>query len=63
MTLTFLRNTFKIMKINRKKLYEKYMEEVEKICEECDWVTNFGPREIVEMISEILEKNEELIEK
>lgn len=37
------------------------MEEVDHICKECDWVSSFGPREIVEMISKILEENSELI--
>ena len=50
------------MKINREKLYELYMAEVEQISEACDWKTEFGPSEIVDLIASILEKNaEELI--
>lgn len=48
-------------KINRKKLFELYMTEVDNICEVCDWKTNFGPEEIVGIISNILEKNPDLI--
>ena len=39
------------------------MEKVDRICEECDWVTGFGPKEIVEMISNIIENNPDLFEK
>lgn len=38
------------------------MDEVNLICETCDWKTTFGPQEIVNMISNILENNENLIE-
>ena len=46
------------MKINKDILYELYMQKVDKICDECDWVTSFGPREIVDIIADIIEKNE-----
>ena len=49
------------MKINREDLYKLYMEWVDKISEECDWKTNFGPEEIVNAISNIIEKNPNLI--
>lgn len=48
-------------KIDRKKLFELYMTEVDNICEVCDWKTHFGPEEIVGIISNILEKNPNLI--
>lgn len=50
------------MKINRQKLYEVYMQKVDEIVEECDWVTSFGPQEIVNLISQILEDTPVLIE-
>ena len=50
------------MKINKEELYKLYMEEVNLIAEECDWVTHFGPEEIVNMIACILEENPNLIE-
>ena len=45
------------MKINREKLLELYMKEVDEICEVADWKTNFGPAEIINIISDIVEKN------
>ena len=50
------------MKINRQKLYEVYMHKVDEIVEECDWVTSFGPQEIVNLVSQILEDTPVLIE-
>jgi hypothetical protein len=49
------------MKIDKETLYKLYMEKVDQICEECDWVTHFGPKEIVDMISNIIEKNPDLL--
>jgi hypothetical protein len=49
------------MKINKEKLYELYMKEVEAICEACDWKTNFSAGECVNIVSRILEQNPELI--
>lgn len=49
------------MKINRDKLYELYMNKVDKITETCDWVTTFAPKDIVHLISSIIENNPDLI--
>jgi hypothetical protein len=49
------------MKIDKETLYKLYMEKVNRICEECDWVTDFGPKEIVDMISIIIENNPDLL--
>jgi hypothetical protein len=49
------------MKINKEELYKLYMERVDDICEECDWVTHFGPEDIVRIISNIIENNPNLI--
>ena len=49
------------MQINREELFELYMKKVNQIAEDCDWVTSFGPEEIVNMIANILETNPELI--
>lgn len=49
------------MEINRDELYKLYMEKVNQIAEDCDWVTSFGPEEIVNMIANILENNPQLI--
>ena len=49
------------MKIDRKQLLALYKNEVDLIAEECDWVTHFGPEEIIELICYILEENPNLI--
>lgn len=51
------------MKINEQELHKLYMEWVDKVTEECDWVTTFGPSEIVGALVRILEENPHLIEK
>lgn len=50
------------MKINKDLLYKLYMQKVDEICEKCDWVDNFGPKEIVDMIVEIIENNQNIVE-
>lgn len=49
------------MNIDKNALYELYMQKVNQIAEDCDWVTSFGPEEIVNMIANILETNPHLI--
>jgi hypothetical protein len=49
------------MKINRELLFQLYMERVDEIIEVCDWKTNFGPEEIVGIISSIIEENTDVI--
>jgi hypothetical protein len=49
------------MQINKDELYKLYMEWVDRISEDCDWVTSFGPEEIVHSIANILETNPQLI--
>jgi hypothetical protein len=43
--------------INRELLFQLYMKEVDEITEVCDWKTNFGPEEIIDIISNIIEEN------
>jgi len=50
------------LKINREELLSLYMKEVDDICEECDWKTSFGTKEIVAIIANILESNTHLID-
>lgn len=54
---------FEDIKIDRERLYKLYMEEVEYICEECDWVSSFTPEDIIGIISRIIESNPNLISK
>lgn len=50
------------LKINKEELLSLYMKQVDDICEECDWKTSFGPKEIISIISTILEANPNIIE-
>jgi len=49
------------MQINKEELYKLYMEWVDRVSEDCDWVTSFGAEEIVYSIVNILENNPQLI--
>lgn len=49
------------IKVDQEKLYKLYMKEVNYVSEICDWVTHFGPREIVQMISIVIEQNPDII--
>jgi hypothetical protein len=50
------------LKINKEELLSLYLKQVDHICEECDWKTSFGPKEIISIIANILETNKDLIE-
>lgn len=49
------------MTIDKEYLYKLYMQWVDKVSEDLDWKTHFGPEEIVYAIADILEKNPQLI--
>lgn len=49
------------MQIDKEQLYKLYMAWVDQVSEDCDWKTSFDPEEIVYSISDILEKNPQLI--
>jgi hypothetical protein len=51
------------IKIDREKLYKIYMDYVNDICDECDWVLSFTPKDIIRMVSNILETNPNLIKR
>ena len=48
------------MKIDRAKLLKLYLQEVDKICDECDWKTHFEPSEIIGIVANLLENNSDL---
>jgi coproporphyrinogen III oxidase-like Fe-S oxidoreductase len=50
------------MKINRDILYKLYIEKIEQICDDCDFVVKFDPKTIVDLISSIIEENQKVIE-
>jgi hypothetical protein len=49
------------MTVDKTELYKLYMEWVDKVADECEWKTYFGPKEIVYTIAKILEEHPELI--
>lgn len=49
-----------LIKIDKERLYDMYMDWVDRVTEECEWKTNFTAKEIVNEISNILEKNPQL---
>lgn len=51
----------KIIQIDRDRLYEKYMDWVNQVSEDCEWKTFFGAEEIVNKISDILEEDSQMI--
>jgi len=54
---------FEDIKLDRERLYKMYMDHVDYICDECDWVSSFTPRDIISIISTIIENNPDLISK
>ena len=50
------------MKIDKEELFKLYMDWVDKVSEDCDWKTSFGPEEIVYSIVNIIENNPQLIQ-
>ena len=52
---------FERLEIDKEQLYKLYMEWVNRVAEDCDWKTSFGPEEIVHSIANILEQNPQLI--
>jgi hypothetical protein len=50
-----------MIKIDKEKLFKLYMKEVDRIADECDWKTHFGPYEIIIMIGNIIEQNQDLV--
>ena len=42
----------------RQKIYEAYMKKVDEITEEMDWVTHLSPKEIINILLNIIEKGE-----
>lgn len=49
------------MKVNEELLYKLYMEFVNHIADECDWVTSFGPEFIIGSVCKIIEENPHII--
>ncbi len=41
--------------VDRDKLYEKYMNMVEAMADECDWITNISPMTLINLVVDIIE--------
>lgn len=50
------------MKINKQKLLQLYLIEIDRIGQECDWKISFSAEECVNLVVKILENNKDLIE-
>lgn len=42
--------------IDRDKVFKMYMDRVNQIAEDCDWVTHIGPETLVSLVVDIIEK-------
>jgi hypothetical protein len=51
------------IKIDREKLYELYMDNINYICDQCEDISHFTPKDIIRIISNIIELNPNLISK
>lgn len=49
------------MRVNEELLYTLYMEWVNHVADECDWVTSFGPESIIGSVCRIIEENPHII--
>lgn len=45
----------KFTKEQKEEIYNKYMRKINEIADECDWKTNFAPKEIIEILLNIIE--------
>ena len=41
--------------IDRDKVFKMYMDRVNQIAEDCDWVTHIGPETLVRLVVDIIE--------
>lgn len=54
-------NANRPVKIERETVFKKYMDKVNKICDDLEDKTSFSPEECVELVCQVLEENPELI--
>ena len=41
--------------IDKEKVFKMYMDRVNQIAEDCDWVTHIGPETLVRLVIDIIE--------
>lgn len=49
------------IKIDKEKLYSLYMKEINRICDLFEDKSQFSPKELIGIVSDVLEQNPELI--
>ena len=49
------------VKIDRDKLYERYMSMIDAMADECDWITNISPMTLINLVADIIENEPHII--
>jgi hypothetical protein len=49
------------VKIDRDKLYERYMNMINAMADECDWMTNISPMTLINLVADIIENEPHII--
>jgi len=47
--------------INRDVLYERYMDMINAMADECDWITNISPMTLINLVADIIENEPHII--
>jgi hypothetical protein len=47
--------------VDRDKLYEKYMNMIDAMADECDWITNISPMTLINLVVDIIENEPHII--
>ena len=47
--------------IDRDKLYERYMNMINAMADECDWITNISPMTLINLVADIIENEPHII--
>ena len=50
------------VKIDRDKLYERYMNIIDAMADECDWITNISPMTLINLVADIIENEPHIID-
>jgi len=47
--------------IDRDKLYERYMNIIDAMADECDWIENISPMTLINLVADIIENEPHII--
>jgi hypothetical protein len=47
--------------IDRDKLYERYMNMIDAMADECDWIENISPMTLINLVADIIENEPHII--